>query len=94
MSEIKVIWTNQFKKDYKNAIKRNFDIDLLDDVILQLSKGKTLDLKYQDHQLLGNFQSFRECHIKPNWLLIYKIDKSKLILVLSRTGSHSDLFGQ
>jgi mRNA interferase YafQ len=57
---------NNLKKDYKNAIKRNFDIDLLDDVILQLSKGKTLDLKYQDHQFIGNLQSFRECHIKLN----------------------------
>lgn len=90
--KLTIIWTTQFKKDYKIAIKRNLDIDLLDEIIRHLSNGEVLDEKYKDHPLSGNWQSFRECHIQPNWLLIYKIENAKLILTLSRTGSHSDLF--
>ncbi len=94
MTNLEVRWTTQFKKDYKNAIKRNLKIELLDDVIRQLQRGETLDQKYKDHPLSGNWQSFRECHILPNWLLIYKIENNKLILTLSRTGTHSDLFNK
>ncbi len=92
MSKLFVFWTSQFKKDYKNAIKRNLNIDLLDDLIRKLANGEKLDSKYEDHLLSGNFKSFRECHITPDWLLIYKIENDKLVLVLSRTGTHSDLF--
>ncbi len=92
MSKLVVLWTNQFKKDYKSAIKRNLDIDLLDDVIESLANLEPLDAKYKDHSLSGNWQSFRECHIKPDWLLIYKIDNGKLVLTLARTGSHNNLF--
>ena len=91
-SKLTIIWTAQFKKDYKIAIKRNLDIDLLDEVIRHLSNGEALDEKYKDHPLSGNWQFFRECHIQPNWLLIYKIESNKLVLTLSRTGSHSYLF--
>ncbi len=94
MTNLEVRWTTQFKKDYKNAIKRNLKIELLDDVIRQLQRGETLDQKYKDHPLSGNWQSFRGCHILPNWLLIYKIENNKLILTLSRTGTHSDLFNK
>ncbi len=94
MTNLEVRWTTQFKKDYKNAIKRNLKIELLDEVIRQLQRGETLDQKYKDHPLSGNWQSFRECHILPNWLLIYKIKDNKLILTLSRTGTHSDLFNK
>lgn len=94
MTNLEVRWTTQFKKDYKNAIKRNLKIELLDEVIRQLQRGETLDQKYKDHPLSGNWQSFRECHILPNWLLIYKIEDNKLILTLSRTGTHSDLFNK
>ncbi len=87
-----IIWTTQFKKDYKKALKRGLDIDLLDNVIKQLSNGKTLEPKYRDHDLRGNWLGYKECHIAPDWLLVYKIDNGILTLVLSRTGSHGDLF--
>lgn len=94
ISKLEVIWTNQFKKDYKAAIKRHLEINLLNDVIRKLSNLEPLEDKYKDHTFFGNFHSFKECHIKPDWLLIYKIDNNKLILTLTRTGSHSDLFGK
>ena len=90
MTKLKIEWTSHFKKDYKKAIKRNLDIKLLNEVIFQLSNGQILDKKYHDHPLSGNWQNFRECHIQPDWLLIYKIENGKLILTLSRTGTHSD----
>ena len=84
--------SNQFKKDVKLAQKRGYNINLLTDVIKTLANGETLDAKYRDHQLSGNYGSFRECHIQPDWLLIYAIEDDTLILYLSRTGTHSDLF--
>ena len=84
--------SNQFKKDLKLAAKRGYKIELLTDVIKKLANGEVLDPKYKDHQLSGNFGFYRECHIQPDWLLIYKIDGEQLILLLSRTGTHSDLF--
>ncbi len=94
MNKLEVRWTFQFNKDYKNAIKRNLNINLLDDVIRILQNGETLDSSYKDHALSGNWQSFRECHILPNWLLIYKIENNLLVLTLARTGTHSDLFNK
>lgn len=87
-----VKWTNSFKKDYKKAIKRGLKIEKLDLVISKLAKGEILEEKYRDHALTGEFIGLRECHIEPNWLLIYTIENNALILTLSRTGSHSDLF--
>ena len=87
-----VIWTTQFKKDYKNAMKRGLPIDDLDKVIRILAGDSVLPEKYRDHELGGGWKGFRECHIQPDWLLIYKIINNNLILSLSRTGSHSDLF--
>lgn len=84
--------TTQFKKDYKLAIRRGLDISLLDDVIRKLAVGEILPEKYHDHDLNGNWAGYRECHILPNWLLIYHIQKDVLVLTLTRTGSHSDLF--
>ena len=84
--------SNQFKKDLKLVAKRGYDIELLTVVIKKLANGEVLDSKYKDHQLSGNFGGFRECHILPDWLLIYEIDGEQLILLLSRTGTHSDLF--
>ena len=94
MSDLKysVVFTNKFKRDYKNMIKRGLDIALLDEVITKLAKGETLEEKYRDHYLTGDLAGFRECHIKPDWLLIYKIENEKLVLTLTRTGSHGDLF--
>ena len=88
----KIIWTARFKKDYKLMMKRQLDIDLLDDIIRTLARGETLPLKNKDHELTGRWVGHRECHIQPNWLLIYRIDDDFLILTLSRTGTHSDLF--
>ena len=84
--------SNQFRKDLKLAAKRGYKIELLTDVIKKLADGEKLDSKYKDHQLSGNYASFRECHIQPDWLLIYEIDDGQLLLILSRTGTHSDLF--
>ena len=84
--------TSQFKKDYKNAIKRHLPIELLDDIIKALAYGETLPEKNRDHPLSGNWKGHRECHILPDWLLIYRIENDILVLTLSATGSHSDLF--
>ena len=87
-----IIWTNQFKKDYKSAIKRHLDIDLLDDIIRKLASSEQLPEKNRDHALTGNWVGYRECHIQPDWLLVYKVLQETLILKLIRTGTHSDLF--
>ena len=87
-----VRFTSQFKKDIKLAKKQGKDIDRLFDVIGILADGKQLDAKYRDHELSGDYKDCRECHIEPDWLLIYAIDNTVLILVLNRVGSHSDLF--
>lgn len=87
-----IVWTTKFKKDYKLAIKRHMNIDLLDDIIRMLSKGETLPEKNKDHELTGNWAGYRECHIQPDWLLIYRIENDVLVLTLTRTGTHSDLF--
>lgn len=86
--------TTQFKKDYKLAIKRGLDIGLLEDVIARLAMGLSLPEKNKDHALTGNWAGHRECHVLPDWLLVYRIDDDVLVLTLSRTGSHSDLFGK
>lgn len=85
----------QFKRDLKKIAKQRKSRKLLDSIIDQLQKEEPLDLKYKDHNLSGNWGGYRECHITPDWLLIYKIikDDSIQLLRLSRTGSHSDLFG-
>lgn len=84
--------TSQFKKDYKLAIKRNMDLSKLKAVIKKLANGEKLDEKYCDHALIGNLKGHRECHIEPNWLLVYFVKEDVLVLTLTRTGSHSDLF--
>lgn len=89
-----IVWTRQFKKDYKLALKRNMDIELLDNIILALAKGEKLPDKNRDHSLSGDWVGHRECHIQPDWLLIYRIDDDVLVLTLTRTGSHSDLFNE
>lgn len=89
-----IVWTTKFKKDYKLAIKRGLNIDLLDKIIRALSRGEMLPEKNKDHELTGDWAGHRECHIQPDWLLIYRIEDDILVLTLSRTGSHSDLFGK
>lgn len=89
-----IVWTGQFKKDYKLAMKRHLDIELLDDIIRKLANGQKLPEKNMDHELSGSWAGHRECHILSDWLLIYRIDGDVLVLTLSRTGTHSDLFGK
>ena len=89
---LSVIWTSQFKKDYKKASKRNLPIGLLDDIIRKLAAGEKRPEKNRDHALSGTWNGFRECHILPDWLLIYRIEADILVLTLARTGSHGDLF--
>ena len=89
---LKLKTTAQFRKDYKRIKKRGYNLSLLQDVLGTLCAEKPLDANYKDHALLGAYKGFRECHIQPDWLLIYTTDKDKLILVAARTGSHADLF--
>lgn len=89
-----IVWTTQFKKDYKLALKRHLNIELLDNIIRALSQGEALPEKNKDHGLSGDWSGHRECHIQPDWLLIYRIDDEVLVLTLTRTGTRSDLFGK
>lgn len=82
-----------FKKDFKRIKKRGYDLRLLEKVIECLASGQKLKEHYRDHALTGDWIGFRECHITPDWLLIYQIDRNELILFLTRTGTHSDLLG-
>lgn len=89
---LKIVSSTQFKKDLKLAKKRGYDIDRLRDIVNLLASEKALDEKYRDHALTGNYRGFRECHIEPDWLLIYRVTDQELELFLFRTGTHSDLF--
>lgn len=84
-------FTSAFSKDLKKIKKRGYNIELLESVVDKLQTGEQLEPKYKDHFLTGNWKGFRECHIQPDWLLVYRIYDDKLLLVLTRTGTHSDL---
>lgn len=84
--------TSLFKKDYKRALKRKKNVHLLEDIVELLAMEEPLPEKHRDHELSGNWAGHRECHIEPDWLLIYRIDNGILVLTLARTGSHNDLF--
>jgi len=90
---LKPRYTTQFKKDYKVVVKRGYKTALLEDVIRLLCDEQPLPDKNRDHALTGSFVGFRECHIQPDWLLIYKVEQEILTLTLTRTGTHSDLLG-
>ena len=85
-------YESSFKNDFKRIVKRGYNIKLLEAVIEMLANGETLPEKYRDHSLIGDYKDCRECHITPDWLLIYKVDGNELILFLTRTGTHRDLF--
>ncbi len=87
-----VDFTTQFKKDIKLAKKQGKDTDKIFEVVEKLANDEVLDAKYKDHCLTGDYKDCRECHVEPDWLLIYKKYESELILMLIRTGSHSELF--
>ncbi len=89
-----IVWTSQFKKDYKLAMKRHLDIVQLDDLIRMIASGESLDPRFNDHALTGNWKGHRECHIQSDWLLVYKLHEDVMILTLTRTGTHSDIFGE
>ena len=89
---LKIVRSNRFMKDLKLALKRGYDLNELSKVVNLLANRKTLPIKYKDHALSGDYLNFRECHIKPDWILIYHIDDEELELFLLRTGTHSDLF--
>ena len=89
---LEIQYERSFKKDFKRMLKRGYNQEFLKDVLSLLVNQAVLPEKYKDHKLSGNYAGYRECHIEPDWLLIYKIYDDKLILVLTRTGSHSDLF--
>ena len=88
----KFVMSSRFKKDLKIIARRGYDLNIIKLVISELANGNTLDSKYKDHQLQGDYTGKRECHILPDWLLIYEIRDKELLLFLIRTGSHSDLF--
>ena len=94
MSNLKIIYEGQFRRDYKLALKRGLNPKLLEEVVSILADGGTLPDKYKDHKLVSsrNYKNVRECHIGADWLLIYQILNDALILRLIRTGTHSDLF--
>ena len=91
---LEIVPSNQFKKDLKLAKRRGLKIELLREVVNTLAMKKKLDDKHHDHSLAGNYKSFRECHIEPDWLLMYQIHDDVLILTATATGTHSDLFGK
>ena len=93
-TKLTVKLTAAFRKDYKLAIRRGLKIELLEAVIGTLAMGNTLPPENRDHELTGNWRGHRECHIQSDWLLIYRVENDVLVLTLSRTGTHSDLFGK
>ena len=89
---LKLRYSKQFKKDFKLSQKRGLPMQKLKALLVKLANNEPLEEKYRDHPLIGTYASFRECHIEPDWLLIYLIEDSILTLTLVDTGSHSDLF--
>ncbi len=89
---LKIRYHASFRKDYKRIVKRGYDVKLLEAIINKLANGEQLPEKNHDHNLSGEYSGCRECHITPDWRLIYEIDNGELILYLTRTGTHSDLF--
>jgi len=89
---LKVFYSNQFKRDLKSIQKRGYNTKLMDEVIFKLMKQETLDSKYQVHPLKGKYSGYTGCHVTPDWILIYKHEKDILVLTMTRTGTHSDLY--
>ena len=89
---LEIILSSRIKKDFKLLQKRGYDFALLDEVVEMLANRTPLPAKYKDHYISGDYNGYRECHIQPDWLLIYKIVENDLYLLLSRSGTHSDLF--
>lgn len=93
-TKLTVKTTAAFKKDFKLAMRRDMKMELLENVIALLAMGESLPPENRDHELTGNWRGHRECHIQPDWLLIYRVEADVLVLTLARTGTHSDLFNR
>ena len=91
---LELVTTGQFRKDYKRVKKRGYDIRLLEQTIDMLLNEIPLEIRFYDHELSGTYAGFRECHILPDWLLIYTVSRKELILTTIRTGTHADLFSR
>ncbi|MDR1053212.1 MAG: type II toxin-antitoxin system YafQ family toxin [Planctomycetaceae bacterium] len=89
---LQIVYTNKMKRDVKQMQKRGKDLSKLTVVLNLLASGESMPAKYRDHQLKGEMQEYRECHIEPDWLLVYRIFEDMLVLSASGTGTHSDLF--
>ena len=89
---LSIVLSNRFRKDLRLAKRRGLDLNLLNEVVSTLARQEPLDARYRDHDLTGAYSGFRECHIQPDWLLVYRVERDELILFLARTGTHSDLF--
>ena len=90
---LRVKTTKQFEKDFKLMVKQGRDLEKLKTIMRKLINQEHLDMKYKDHKLISNLEGHRECHIEPNWLLVYRLRQSEETIVFVRTGSHSDIFG-
>lgn len=89
---LELVTTSKFRKDLKRLRRRGADLEKLDEVLKTLQREELLAARFCDHELKGDFVGFRECHVEPDWLLVYAVDRGQLILTASRTGTHSDLF--
>ena len=89
---LEVVLSNQFRRDLKRAVRRGRDISLLEKIVNNLAERGPLPESNRDHSLTGNWSGYRECHIQPDWLLIYKVSDDELLLLLMRTGTHADFF--
>lgn len=93
-TKLTVKTTAAFRKDFKLAMRHGMKMELLENVIALLAMGESLPPENRDHELTGNWRGHRECHIQPDWLLIYRVEADVLVLTLARTGTHSDLFNR
>lgn len=89
---LEIVMSNRFKRDLKLAARRGYNFELLDEIVNKLANRELLPEKNRDHALSGDYTGCRECHIAPDWLLVYQVEDKELILYLMRTGTHSDLF--
>lgn len=86
--------TSRFRKDVRRCARRGYDLSLLVDVLDRLAREETLEPHHHDHPLSGDYAGSRECHIRPDWLVIYRVDRTRMVLIEQRTGSHADLFDE
>lgn len=91
---LKLESTSKFRRDVRRLHRRGYDLSLLESLIDRLAREETLEPQYRDHPLSGEYSGSRECHIRPDWLLVYRVDRRRLVLIEQRTGTHADLFDE